>query len=311
MSLSPRDMDFIELKHAAAREIALAIGVPPQLLGIPGDATYANYQEANRAFWRQTIVPLAHRIARALTSWLGGLNPDAPLTFKPNLDDIEALSSEREALWTRLEATSFLTRDEKRAAAGYDAAEPDAGAEAKFNAGQLRVPAGNGRESGRWTDGGSGGAITLAQLTDKRQYSVVLAEEEARGGHAIRRHVGKSDAELLATLRAMRIRTPFTTIAAVAQGSFASLESANDLVNRVLGSQKPLVDLVARGTLAVAWLRHRFGYPTGREAFRSDAFAEPYMRNTYDVGVYIRHDSRAARGYTVITAYPLNQRPTN
>ena len=95
--------------------------MPPQLLGIPGDSTYANYQEANRAFWRQTVVPLAHRIARALTSWLGAMDPDAPLTFKPNLDDIEALSSEREALWTRLEAASFLTRDEKRAAAGYDA----------------------------------------------------------------------------------------------------------------------------------------------------------------------------------------------
>jgi phage portal protein BeeE len=29
MSLSPKDMDVIEAKHAAAREIALALGVPP------------------------------------------------------------------------------------------------------------------------------------------------------------------------------------------------------------------------------------------------------------------------------------------
>ncbi|HWL04416.1 MAG TPA: phage portal protein, partial [Xanthobacteraceae bacterium] len=42
MSLSPKDMDFLEAKHSAAREIALAFGVPPMLLGIPGDATYAN-----------------------------------------------------------------------------------------------------------------------------------------------------------------------------------------------------------------------------------------------------------------------------
>ncbi|MEA3035393.1 MAG: hypothetical protein QOH04_1155, partial [Sphingomonadales bacterium] len=48
MSLSPADMDFVGLKAAAAREIALAFGVPPMLLGLPGDATYANYQEANR-----------------------------------------------------------------------------------------------------------------------------------------------------------------------------------------------------------------------------------------------------------------------
>ncbi len=29
MSLSPKDMDFIEARHVAAREIALALGVPP------------------------------------------------------------------------------------------------------------------------------------------------------------------------------------------------------------------------------------------------------------------------------------------
>ncbi|MEL7028695.1 MAG: phage portal protein, partial [Pseudomonadota bacterium] len=43
MSLSPADMDFINAKHVSAREIALAFGVPPMLLGIPGDNTYANY----------------------------------------------------------------------------------------------------------------------------------------------------------------------------------------------------------------------------------------------------------------------------
>ena len=52
MSLSPKDMDFLEAKNGAAREIALAFGVPPMLLGIPGDNTYANFKEANAAFWR-------------------------------------------------------------------------------------------------------------------------------------------------------------------------------------------------------------------------------------------------------------------
>jgi phage portal protein BeeE len=39
LSLSPADMDFAELKAAAARDIALAFGVPPILLGLPGDKT--------------------------------------------------------------------------------------------------------------------------------------------------------------------------------------------------------------------------------------------------------------------------------
>lgn len=66
ISLSPQDMDFIAAKHSAARDIALAFGVPPMLLGIPGDNTYANYAEANRAFWRQTVLPLTARLVETL-----------------------------------------------------------------------------------------------------------------------------------------------------------------------------------------------------------------------------------------------------
>lgn len=118
LSLSPKDMDFVEAKNGAAREIALALGVPPMLLGIPGDNTYSNYQEASRTFWRQTVLPLVTRTAKAMSAWLspawgGGLE------LRPDLDQIEALSSERDQLWRRLERASFLTVDEKRAAAGY------------------------------------------------------------------------------------------------------------------------------------------------------------------------------------------------
>lgn len=118
MSLTPKDMDFIEAKNAAAREIALAMGVPPMLLGIPGDNTYSNYQEANRSFWRQSVLPLVSRTANAMSAWLapafgGGIE------LRPDLDQIEALTAEREALWARLERSSFLTRNEKRTAVGY------------------------------------------------------------------------------------------------------------------------------------------------------------------------------------------------
>ncbi len=65
MSYTPADMDFTGLRNAAAREIALAFGVPPMLLGIPGDNTYSNYREANLALWRQTILPLVARTAQS------------------------------------------------------------------------------------------------------------------------------------------------------------------------------------------------------------------------------------------------------
>jgi HK97 family phage portal protein len=119
MSLSPRDMDFIEAKNQAARDVALAFGVPPMLLGIPGDNTFANYAEANRTFWRQTVLPVAGRVTEALGGWLGPRFGGVRLEL--DLDRVEALSADREALWARLEIASFLSEDEKRAAAGYPA----------------------------------------------------------------------------------------------------------------------------------------------------------------------------------------------
>ena len=122
MSLSPSDMDFLNAKHAAAREIALAFGVPPMLLAIPGDNTYSNYQEANRVFWRQSVLPLAGRIACALTHWLSPVFGDG-LMLAADTDRIEALSPDRAALWERVSKAPFLSVNEKRLATGYGPVE--------------------------------------------------------------------------------------------------------------------------------------------------------------------------------------------
>ncbi|PVE25539.1 phage portal protein [Microvirga sp. KLBC 81] len=118
LSLSPKDMDFVEAKAAAAREIALAFGVPPLLLGLPGDNTHANYAEANRAFYRQTVIPLVKRTMEAFAQWLSPGFGEV-LHLEPDLDAIEALADERESLWRRISSASFLTDDEKREAVGY------------------------------------------------------------------------------------------------------------------------------------------------------------------------------------------------
>ena len=88
------------------------------LLGLPGDNTYSNYREANRAFWRQTVLPLVRRTAQSVAQWLGdAYEPGLRLDF--DVDQIEALSAEREALWDRVANADFLTRQEKREAVGY------------------------------------------------------------------------------------------------------------------------------------------------------------------------------------------------
>ncbi len=121
MAFSPSDMDFINTKHVAAREIALAFGVPPMLLGIPGDNTYANYQEANRAFWRLTLLPLVDRVLGSLGRWLD--DEDGDLRLEADRDRITALAVERDALWTRLGSAAFMTTNEKRAEVGLDPVE--------------------------------------------------------------------------------------------------------------------------------------------------------------------------------------------
>ena len=117
LSLSPKDMDFIQAKAAAAREIALAFGVPPLLLGLPGDNTFANYAEANRAFWRQTIIPLVRRTQQGFGGWMSTVYGE--FRIEANLDRIDALADEREAEWRRIGAAGFLSHDEKREALGY------------------------------------------------------------------------------------------------------------------------------------------------------------------------------------------------
>jgi HK97 family phage portal protein len=118
MGLTPKDMDFIEAKNAASRDIALAFGVPPMLLGIPGDNTYANYKEANRAFYRMTVLPLVLRTTKEFSAWLAPLLGPG-LMLRHDADQVDGLSSDRDALWARLSAAPFLSDDEKREVLGY------------------------------------------------------------------------------------------------------------------------------------------------------------------------------------------------
>ena len=117
MGFSPSDMEFHETKKAAAREIAQAFGVPPMLIGIPGDATYANYAEAHRAFYRLTVLPLVSRVAASVAWWLSE-HLGAEIELRPDPDQIPALAEERDQQWRRVAQATFLTDAEKRALLG-------------------------------------------------------------------------------------------------------------------------------------------------------------------------------------------------
>ncbi len=118
MSMTPADMDFVGLKAAAAREIALAFGVPPMLIGLPGDNSYANYREANKAVWRMTILPLADMVLTALAQGLAPWFADAKLWVE--VDKVPAMAEDRERLWRSVSGAEFLSDAEKRAMLGID-----------------------------------------------------------------------------------------------------------------------------------------------------------------------------------------------
>jgi HK97 family phage portal protein len=115
MGLGPKDMVLDETKNSAARDICLAFGVPPMLIGIPGDNTYSNYSEARLAFWEDTVLPLTAKVMDPLAEWL----TDGEIEIRPDLDKIPAIVDKRQTLWTMLDQTTSLTTNEKREAMGY------------------------------------------------------------------------------------------------------------------------------------------------------------------------------------------------
>lgn len=125
MGLSPKDMDWASAKNMSAREIALAFGVPPQMMGVPDAQTYANYAEARQSLWEDTVIPLAYDIAQELTNWLvpdfaeGTARGKQPLKLTLDLDDVPALAAKRAAKFDRIAGASFLSDDEKRKALGF------------------------------------------------------------------------------------------------------------------------------------------------------------------------------------------------
>ncbi len=123
MGISPKDMEFTEGKREAAREVALSFGVPPMILGIPGDNTYANYAEANKAFYRQTVLPLIGKLCGAMTNFMVPTYGDS-FRLWYDIDQIPALAVEREAVWDKVKDSNFLTVDEKREATGYEPYKP-------------------------------------------------------------------------------------------------------------------------------------------------------------------------------------------
>jgi len=119
MSVSPKDMDWLEGMKLSAREIAIGFGVPPELIGDTANKTYSNYREARKAFYTETVLPLMDWFRDHLNAWLVRKFGD-DLWLDYDRDEIEALQEDRQAVWERLIRADWLTINEKRRAVGYE-----------------------------------------------------------------------------------------------------------------------------------------------------------------------------------------------
>lgn len=122
MGMSPKDMDWTAAKNMTAREIAMAFGVPPQMLGVPDAQTYSNYAEARASLWEDTVIPLCLDIAQELTNWLVpkfGHEGARGLKLVPDFDEVPALAEKRARRFDRIANASFLTDPEKRKILGF------------------------------------------------------------------------------------------------------------------------------------------------------------------------------------------------
>lgn len=119
MGFSPEQMHIIDQKYSAARDVSLALGVPPLLINIPGDSTYSNYHEARLAFYEETVIPLCRMIMDELNVWLVPAFGDG-LELRADYDAIPAIQEKRRELWAMADRATDLTINEKRELKGFE-----------------------------------------------------------------------------------------------------------------------------------------------------------------------------------------------
>ena len=125
MGLSPKDMDFLNLKHMAATDIAMCFGVPSQLVGVPDAQTYANVAEARLALYEETIIPHLRKIESDINEWLAPMFGEN-LMFCFDIDKIPALAERTRRTYENVNsavAQGIMTRNEAREAIGLSPLE--------------------------------------------------------------------------------------------------------------------------------------------------------------------------------------------
>lgn len=121
---SPKDMDFLNSKKTSEKDVALAFGVPGQMVGVEGSQTFANWEQARLALYEDTILPMKRTFRDELNAWLLPTYGDTALILDIDEDSIDAMAPRRAERWAKAKDASWATENEKREITGLGKYEP-------------------------------------------------------------------------------------------------------------------------------------------------------------------------------------------
>jgi HK97 family phage portal protein len=126
MGFKPVDASLFESRRFNKRDIAAVFKVPSEMIGDTESKTYANYQQANKSFYTEAVVPNLKRLRDGLNNFLGPVFGNAYIDI--DLDRVEALAEDREVTAKRVVALfekGLIKRNEGRAELNFDAVPED------------------------------------------------------------------------------------------------------------------------------------------------------------------------------------------
>lgn len=122
--LTPLEMDWLAGTRDSRGQVCAVYHVPPEMTGDPEHRTYNSMPEAHRALWMNAILPVLDAIRDSYNNRLIPRFGDG-LFLDYDRDQIDALSEDQAKVWDRVQKTTVLSLNEKRAAIGYDDYEGD------------------------------------------------------------------------------------------------------------------------------------------------------------------------------------------
>ncbi len=127
MSMTPLDMGLAAIEGVSRVRIFAAYKVPPEVVGDHEHATYSNFEQAAKAFYTNTILPIARRFAAKINTWLAPqLGRDVRLAV--NKTEIEALQEDATAMADRIKGLVEIgvkKRNEGRIELGLEEVGPE------------------------------------------------------------------------------------------------------------------------------------------------------------------------------------------